>query len=655
MTRSIEVRRLHIAAPSRDGTVTASSAIEDALRTSSLGPIVARGVLVVRQLRTGPVARFENKAIMARRVQSGLVDALQAAVRPDNPAVNSAKAVLFKDDLEPCRLFARLLCRGRNTDSWFWFPIFGGRLPRPFPAGIVDCVHHVIDREGGGLAAVEIFKQVAREGALASVVRHISRNEASGILARGFGFTAPDRAVEYRVSRSPPRPAPARAAPEEAESEAIFAEGAGILGPDLLRAVAPFARDDPRTLLVAACEIATLTRLMPPQRQVLVLASRIAASASAYAYGHSIDPREERPRHDRGTPPPNRAPPKSQSRVSRSRKAVEAGDWPEAPPIPSPRPASSRRAVSDRATSESSADIRRRVADQAAPPAGIRRQGIGAGAPTDRLVIDGGPGERPAPDKMPVGAEPLEPGSYEASVDEAFLRDASWQFQPSCYAGLPLLIVVLDRIGLGSLVGRATVLGDCCLPQRLLRAIAQRYGAGDDDPVLSFLPVPNLTAVPHEPFAFHLDPQCWDMIAPPSYRLIRSLALPGWRFLCCHRGKRIFATWTGPAPREVRDRLSGHRVRRRSVPLKPDPFAALVWTLQLAATRYLRRNARLGLRAAVGRSGRIAVTATHVDVLFGAGCVDFGIRRAGLDINPGWIPWLSRVISFHYDYGDGRV
>jgi hypothetical protein len=25
------------------------------------------------------------------------------------------------------------------------------------------------------------------------------------------------------------------------------------------------------------------------------------------------------------------------------------------------------------------------------------------------------------------------------------------------------------------------------------------------------------------------------------------------------------------------------------------------------------------------------------------------VRLAGLDINPGWLPWLGRVVSFHYD------
>jgi hypothetical protein len=32
--------------------------------------------------------------------------------------------------------------------------------------------------------------------------------------------------------------------------------------------------------------------------------------------------------------------------------------------------------------------------------------------------------------------------------------------------------------------------------------------------------------------------------------------------------------------------------------------------------------------------------------------VDIRVRRAGLDIDPGWTPWLLRVIHFHYVAGD---
>jgi hypothetical protein len=25
------------------------------------------------------------------------------------------------------------------------------------------------------------------------------------------------------------------------------------------------------------------------------------------------------------------------------------------------------------------------------------------------------------------------------------------------------------------------------------------------------------------------------------------------------------------------------------------------------------------------------------------------VRRAGLDVDPGWLPWFGRVVNFHFD------
>jgi hypothetical protein len=64
--------------------------------------------------------------------------------------------------------------------------------------------------------------------------------------------------------------------------------------------------------------------------------------------------------------------------------------------------------------------------------------------------------------------------------------------------------------------------------------------------------------------------------------------------------------------------------------------------------RHLRRHFGIGLYSLVCRPARIAITATHVDVRQDIDAVDLRIRRAGLDIDPGWVPWLGRVLRFHY-------
>lgn len=43
-------------------------------------------------------------------------------------------------------------------------------------------------------------------------------------------------------------------------------------------------------------------------------------------------------------------------------------------------------------------------------------------------------------------------------------------------------------------------------------------------------------------------------------------------------------------------------------------------------------------------------TPSHVDLYAPLNSVRLPVRLAGLDLNPGWLPWLARVVTFHYEY-----
>lgn len=45
----------------------------------------------------------------------------------------------------------------------------------------------------------------------------------------------------------------------------------------------------------------------------------------------------------------------------------------------------------------------------------------------------------------------------------------------------------------------------------------------------------------------------------------------------------------------------------------------------------------------------IRYSPSHVDMHVPVASVQLNIRLAGLDINPGWLPWLGRVVQFHFD------
>jgi hypothetical protein len=81
----------------------------------------------------------------------------------------------------------------------------------------------------------------------------------------------------------------------------------------------------------------------------------------------------------------------------------------------------------------------------------------------------------------------------------------------------------------------------------------------------------------------------------------------------------------------------------------PDGASRMIPEIWLTGCRrLLRRRVRIGLASLVLRPARLTFTTTHVDVFFTLNAADVRVRRAGLDLDPGWVPWLRRVVSFHY-------
>jgi hypothetical protein len=45
---------------------------------------------------------------------------------------------------------------------------------------------------------------------------------------------------------------------------------------------------------------------------------------------------------------------------------------------------------------------------------------------------------------------------------------------------------------------------------------------------------------------------------------------------------------------------------------------------------------------------QVVTSSSHLDIYFPLTSVRLDVRLAGLDVNPGWVPWLGRVVHFHY-------
>lgn len=71
-----------------------------------------------------------------------------------------------------------------------------------------------------------------------------------------------------------------------------------------------------------------------------------------------------------------------------------------------------------------------------------------------------------------------------------------------------------------------------------------------------------------------------------------------------------------------------------------------LWTA--AVRRWCRKHAQMSAHQICARPGRIVTTRTHVEIIMPMSSVDLRIRRCGLDLDPGYVPWLGRVVRFHY-------
>jgi hypothetical protein len=85
-----------------------------------------------------------------------------------------------------------------------------------------------------------------------------------------------------------------------------------------------------------------------------------------------------------------------------------------------------------------------------------------------------------------------------------------------------------------------------------------------------------------------------------------------------------------------------------SRPLASRDHLVRIWSL--AVRRWCWRIARISVREVISRPGVFSVNHTDLDVALSLDQADIRVRRAGMDLDPGWLPWFGSVVRFHYRY-----
>lgn len=216
--------------------------------------------------------------------------------------------------------------------------------------------------------------------------------------------------------------------------------------------------------------------------------------------------------------------------------------------------------------------------------------------------------------------------------------------QPTAAGGLFFLIPILERLDMANFLETHTAVADAAFPWRMLDQLCRRLKIAETDAIWQALPP--LPSLPNLPFTTPVSWQNGIWQQGDTLAICRG-SQPHTRLLLDGSRRLPLALWRGSAPAAVHHLCNGSSLRREQVlhdSQQPDVLVA--WLT--AVRRWSRRMARLGLADIVQRPAAIAITPTHLDIFFDFRQADIAIRRAGLDINPGWVRWLGRVVSFHY-------
>ncbi|HYH82811.1 MAG TPA: hypothetical protein VEX86_23660 [Longimicrobium sp.] len=599
----------------------------EAMPPSAVLVVRALGDPLPRRLRAGG-REARASAEWARAVRGALADRLHAAARPSRGVLPAdAEAVLFADQAELLAAFARDACAGVAGARWWWNTLARG-LGAP-----ADALATLWLREPRHVpAALEHLAGWGEAGRVAASLSPVHAARILGAVARAFElpglFAAPPpnfvremgiggSGNQDRAARSSPSPEAVRAASADTtDADGAFDVAAPwemVLGPSLVsRSLAP----EQRALLGVSLAL---------HRAPLV--ARGPAFVARFVRWRAWVEARSRPEPPRTTPPVRDRPPP---------------DAPRAPPLPTPPPAArsaaadAPTAVRDEAPRLAAGDSgEREVSNEAhASPspspeastspdeAGVaRNESRDAEADAVRAVAEvaPSPGVHPPTAAEEGWTEPL-PSFTGPTIEAAETMSAA--------CGVFYLVNVVRSLGffraLDAHFRLPSVVGGWGWIELLARALLGPRAAG----------------LAHDPV--------WRVLAGLDGRDAEEPV--GTGFLAP-------AVWTLPGDWAAILRDAGGAAPAPSPPLGIDPSPELGRFLDLVVP-FVRLRLEAALRAGganealesalVRRIGRIQATRAHVDVRMEMDQVSVAVRVAGLDANPGWVPELARVVTFHF-------
>ena len=660
MSTDCHVRKLRVRTRDKSMLPRMTFTIEDAFRTASFPGVPPNGRVFVKRLDLGIFSSSASSRFLAGRIDEQFRRIRPVMICRDAPELIDAPAVWFPDDLSPYRFLIRLLAKSQRPRAWYWKAAVKGW--HPSFSVLQSCqvvVSRISEYQTGIRGLCSVLEPLVETGRLLDVLDQFNPRDVTRYL--------------FNMGLSPVGIDPMK----EPEKRAVTASEKPMIVPSLevgmiTRAAGLWSIFDPRFALASYLVLARMNQTADP-----VHLNRLLETVSNLPAGSRDAEGTKKDRGNMGAPHQDEG---SEASEQIQRKLDQSDEVPSETVDMAPQASEITMQETKPHGQTETGYTESEFVDKNKPTAEPKseKETAGKAIPQCTGIVDGKPLQTPEHVSVDGYTEaPGPPGHTVASDASGSPSPASKHIQStplkkhaltkiwpvlggfagetSEYAGLIFIISLMKRIGMDTLMEKFPEYDDLDLPRHILFRCATLFSIPPDDPALVFLgekPEP-AAGIPE----FTAPPQ-WRRILPePSpendnLRVTRINGFNGYGLFLDSEETLMIGVWR----RENRDRVAPWFDRYH---IDPNPVVAQDWsldrlvdTLVTAMEWYCRDAAAMELRDLIRRPAYIATTKTHLDLTFPFSQLDIRVRMAGLDINPGWVPWLGRVFQFHYVGGD---
>lgn len=603
MSTERRVRKLRIRTDDRATLPRINFLLEDALRTASLPGIPANGQVFIKKLNLGSFFPSVNSRFLSKRIDD-LMRHL-TLVKVDRAAAEQPKAsaVWFADELEPYRLLADMLAQGHRPQAWYWSIAVNGWSPQlPVSQGISQIISQVSQKEAGLTGLAYVLEPLLKGEVLLNVLHTVaSKDVIIWLLTLGlktkFDQTVSGGNIRQETDKS-----------GAVETHFRHRTMPGNWQNALNKALSLWRPNDPRSIFIASLGLAQGRHEVTSG--YVAEAIRDALGQIGAVQHLLLDGVQDQ-----------------QLDSSADHIALEK----QSHPIVEPNFDGGHLYQNHRSTKKSGGRIKKFSKKSSGKKEEVNYS-------DDQYVST----DQTINKQLPSPQQSFLVGRFAGEL--------------SNFAGLPFLITVLERLGYEKLLLEQPEYLSLQMAERIFWQVSALLKIPEVDPILGFLNEPSEIASTTVEF---VAPMQWRSILKPSKADVLKLSLapvaglPGQRLIMDQKERLVLGLWHSGNKAQVQPWLDSPILLRTLDRARTWNIAKAVDNFVRAIGRYLRCNTRMNLRTLIQRQAYVAITRTHLDITTHLQQLDIRVRSAGLDIDPGWVSWLGRVVQFHYIENEG--